>query len=165
MAAIQEPPNDFILSIARTGRNLITSYTKFIIYRKAADRRLENLYATLSIITSKLEELGSTINLYEKEFHIKDEVTNPVCEKAKVILEKLLVLINEGISPGVWKSDGTIGGGSVAVEVDPWFLITIALGGREKAKEFWKRLDETRDELLALCDVIKYMSLRDLSRK
>lgn len=165
MVAQSTHPGDFILAIGETGKSLIMAFTKFITYRKVHDRRLENLYATLSLTTNMLTELGTTINLYEHDFRIKDEVTHPICETAKTNLEKLLVMVNEGISKGVWKNDGTIGGQSITAEVDPWFLITMALGGREEAKAYWKSLDDTRDTLLELNDIVKYRILKDLSDK
>ncbi|KAH9222694.1 hypothetical protein DL95DRAFT_518262 [Leptodontidium sp. 2 PMI_412] len=163
MAATNVHPGDSILAIGETGMALITSFTKFITYRKVHDRRLENLYATLSLTTAMLTELGTTLNKYENDFRIKEEVTGPVCETAKLNLERFLVMVNEGISNGVWKNDGTIGGQTISAEVDPWFMITMALGGREEAKAFWKNLDDTRDTLLELNDIVKYQILKSLS--
>lgn len=163
MAATNVHPGDSILAIGETGKALITSFTKFITYRKVHDRRLENLYATLSLTTAMLTELGTTLNKYENDFRIKEEVTGPVCETAKLNLERFLVMVNEGISNGVWKNDGTIGGQTISAEVDPWFMITMALGGREEAKAFWKNLDDTRDTLLELNDIVKYQILKSLS--
>ncbi|KAL2074718.1 hypothetical protein VTL71DRAFT_8497 [Oculimacula yallundae] len=165
MAATTAHPGDSILAIAETGKVLITSYTKFITYRKVHDRRLENLYATLSLTTNMLTELGTTLNKYENDFRIKNEVTGPICETAKVNLEKFLVMVNEGISNSAWKSDGTMGGQTITTEIDPWFLITMALGGREEARVFWKSLDDTRDTLLELNDIVKYRILKSLSDK
>ena len=163
MATTISHPGDSILAIGETGKALVTSFTKFITYRKVHDRRLENLYATLSLTTAMLTELGTTLNKYEKDFRVKDEVTVPICETAKVNLERFLVMVNEGISNGVWKNDGTIGGQTISAEVDPWFLITMALGGREEAKLFWKSLDDTRDALLELNDLVRYQILKSLS--
>tara|TARA_R110002060_G_scaffold71215_1_gene79816 strand:- start:370 stop:867 length:498 start_codon:yes stop_codon:yes gene_type:complete len=165
MAATSTHPGDSILAIGETGKTLMASFTKFITYRKVHDRRLENLYATLSLTTNMLTELGTTINTYENDFHIKDEVTRPICETAKINLERLLVMVNEGNANGVWIRDGTIGGVAVTAEIDPWFLITIALGGREEAKMYWKSLDDTRDTLLELNDIVKYRILNTLSDK
>ncbi|KAH7360761.1 hypothetical protein BKA65DRAFT_534002 [Rhexocercosporidium sp. MPI-PUGE-AT-0058] len=165
MAAASTHPGDSILAIGETGKALITSFTKFITYRKVHDRRLENLYATLSLTTAMLTELGNTLNKYENDFRIKDEITNPICETAKVNLERFLAMVNEGISNGVWKNDGAVGGQTISAEVDPWFLITMALGGRKEAELFWKSLDDTRDTLLELNDIVKYRILKSLSDK
>ncbi|KAK0124444.1 hypothetical protein ONS95_009400 [Cadophora gregata] len=165
MAATSTHPGDSILAIGETGKSLMAAFTRLITYRKVHDRRLENLYATLSLTTNMLTELGTTINTYESDFRIKDEVTGPICETAKTNLERLLVMVNEGNANGVWKNDGTIGGLTVTAEADPWFLITMALGGREEAKMYWKSLDDTRDTLLELNDIIKYRILKTLSDK
>lgn len=143
----------------------MTSFTKFITYRKVQDRRLENLYATLSLTATTLTELGTTINKYENDFRVKEEAFHPLCEVAKANLEKFLVLINEGISSGVWKNDGKLGNQAFTAEVDPWLLITVSLGGREQAKNYWKSLDDTRDSLLELNDIVKYMILKNISQK
>jgi hypothetical protein len=156
---------DFILDVGRIGQSLMTSFTKFITYRKVQDRRLENLYATLSLTTTTLLELGTTINKYKDDFRIKDEAFRPICETAKANLEKFLLLINEGISSGVWKNDGNLGGQAFTAEADPWLLITVSLGGREQAKTFWGSLDDTRDSLLELKDIVQYMMLKNLSLK
>jgi hypothetical protein len=158
-------PATFVLEVAETGKSLMKAYTKFITYRKVTDRRLENLYATLSLTTNTLTEIGTNINKYQNDFPIKNEVTRPICETCKTNFDKFLVLIKEGTSSGVWKNDGTLGGEAVAAEIDPWFLITMSLGGRDEAKAFWKSLDNTRDAILELNDVIRYMTLKDLSKK
>ncbi len=165
MAVPSSCSGDFVLDVAKIGQSLMTSFTKFITYRKVQDRRLENLYATLSLTTTTLTELGTTINKYENDFHIKDEAFRPICETAKANLEKFLILINEGICSGVWKNDGTLGGQAFTAEVDPWLLITVSLGGREQAKNYWKSLDDTRDSLLELNDIVNYMILKTLNKK
>ncbi|KAF8863842.1 hypothetical protein BDZ45DRAFT_90322 [Acephala macrosclerotiorum] len=165
MAAPRSRPGDFVLDVAKVGQILMTSFTKFITYRKVQDRRLENLYATLSLTATTLTELGTTINKYENDFRVKEEAFHPLCEVAKANLEKFLVLINEGISSGVWKNDGKLGNQAFTAEVDPWLLITVSLGGREQAKNYWKSLDDTRDSLLELNDIVKYMILKNISQK
>lgn len=165
MSASNGSSGDFILDVGKIGQSLVTSFTKFITYRKVQDRRLENLYATLSLTTTTLLELGTTVNKHENDFRIKDEVFRPICETAKVNLERFLVLINEGISSGVWKNDGNLGGQAFTAEADPWLLITVSLGGKEQAKNFWGSLDDTRDSLLELNDIVKYMILKNLSQK
>ncbi|KUJ21071.1 uncharacterized protein LY89DRAFT_424934 [Mollisia scopiformis] len=164
MATPFQRPGDFVLEVAKTGQSLITSFTKFITYRKVQDRRLENLYATFSLTTTTLTELGTTINKYEQDFRIKDEVFHPICQAARYHLERFLVLINEGISSGVWKNDGNLGGQSFTAEADPWLLITVSLGGKEQAKDFWQSLDDTRDSLLELNDIVKYIILKNIGR-
>lgn len=165
MAAPRSRPGDFVLDVAKVGQILIASFTKFITYRKVQDRRLENLYATLSLTATSLVELGTTINKYENDFRVKEEAFRPLCEIAKANLEQFLVLINEGISSGVWKNDGKLGDQAFTAEVDPWLLITVSLGGREQAKNYWKSLDDTRDSLLELNDIVKYMILKNISQK
>lgn len=165
MAATTGSSGDFVLEVGKVGQSLMESFTKFITYRKVQDRRLENLYATLSLTTTTLIELGQTLNKYENDFRVKDEAFRPICETAKVNLERFLVLINEGLSSGVWKNDGELGGQAFTAEADPWLLITVSLGGREEAKDFWSSLDDTRDSLLELKDIIKYMILKNLSQK
>lgn len=156
---------DFVFDIAQTGQSLMTAFTRFITYRKVQDRRLENLYATLSITTNALTELGTTLNKHETDFHIKEEAYRPLCETAKANLEKFLVLINEGTASGVWKNDGELGGKTFTAEVDPWLLITVSLGGKLAAKNFWESLDDTRDSLLELNDIVKYMILKNMSQQ
>lgn len=165
MAGPNVRPGDFILEVGKIGQSLMASFTKFITYRKVQDRRLENLYATLSLTSTTLVELGTTINKYKDEFRIKDEAFRSICETAKFNLEKFLVLINEGISSGVWKNDGNLGGQSFTAEADPWLLITVSLGGREEANNFWKSLDDTRDSLLELNDIVKYMILKNIKER
>lgn len=165
MAATNKSPGDLLLTIGQTGKALISSFTKFITYRKVHDRRLENLYATLSLTASVLVELGASINKYHNDFHVKEEVYRPVCETAKSNFELLLRMVQEGNATGVWKNDGTIGGQAVSAETDPWFLITMALGGREEAKLYWKSLDDTRDTLIELNDIVKYQILKNLNIK
>jgi hypothetical protein len=80
--------------------------------------------------------LGTTIIKYANEFPVSDKVVRPVVESCKTTLGKLLLLMNEAISPGVWKTEGTVAGQTVATETDPWFLITMGLGGKEAAREF-----------------------------
>jgi hypothetical protein len=164
MATASEHPGDFILQVAETGASLMASFTKLLTYRKVSDNSLENLYATISITTSLLRELGTAINKYESSI-VKDEITRPISQKCKEHFDKLLVFVNEGISRGMWKHDGTLGGETVTAEVDPWFLITIGIGGWEEAENFWKSLNNTRDALLRLKDIIKYMLFRDLNQK
>jgi hypothetical protein len=165
MATTSERPGDFILEVANTGASLMTSFTKFLTYRKVPDNSLENLYATISITTSLLREFGTTINEYEKEFHVKSDITKQITQKCKENFDRLLVFINEGSSQGIWKNDGTLGGETVTAEVDPWFLITIGIGGWEEAEKFWKSLNDARDTLLRLKDTIKYMILKVLNQK
>lgn len=165
MGTTNEHPGDFILEVASTGASLMTSFTKFLTYRKVSDNSLENLYATISITTSLLRELGSTINDHEKEFPIKNEITKQTVQNCKDNFDKLLVFINEAVTQGVWKHDGTLGGQTVTSEVDPWFLITIGIGGWEEAEKFWKSLNDVRDTLLRVKDTVKYMILKELKQK
>ena len=165
MASASVKPGDFVLEVADTGTSLMNDFTKFLTYRKVSDNSLENLYATISITTSLLRELGATINKYQNDFPIKDDVVKSTVQKCKDNFDRLLVFINEGNSQGIWKNDGTLGGETVTAEVDPWFLITIGIGGWEEAELFWKSLNVTRDTLVRLKDTIKYMTLKELSAK
>jgi hypothetical protein len=165
MATASERPGGFILEVANTGASLMTSFTRFLTYRKVPDNNLENLYATISITTTLLREFGSTINEYKKEFPIKPDITKPITQKCKENFDRLLVFVNEGNSQGIWKNDGTLGGETVTAEVDPWFLITIGIGGLEEAEKFWKSLNDARDILLRLKDTVKYMMLKALNQK
>jgi hypothetical protein len=165
MLTTNEHPGDFILDVASTGTSLMTAFTQFLTYRKVSDSSLENLYATISITTSVLRELGVTINKHEKEFLVKDKITKPITQKCKDNFEKLLVFVNEAVSQGIWKHDGMLGGQSVTSEVDPWFLITIGIGGWEEAEKFWKSLNDVRDTLLRTKDAVKYMVLKALKEK
>ena len=165
MQTTNERSGDFILDVANTGTSLMTAFTKLLTYRKVSDNSLENLYATISITTSVLRDLGDTINKHEKDFPIKDEVTRPITVKCKENFDKLLVFVNEAASQGIWKLDGMLGGQTVTSEVDPWFLITIGIGGWEEADKFWKSLNDVRDTLLRTKDIVKYIILKDLKEK
>src|SRR6266487_3301704 len=80
MTTTTDQPGTFVLEIASTGKILVDTFTKFITYRKVKDSRLQDLYATLAVTTTTLTELGNTVNQYENEFRINDDVTRPVCE-------------------------------------------------------------------------------------
>lgn len=95
MAASVTRPGDFVLEVANLGQDVVSSFTKFITARKIQERELENILATVSITTSILTDLGSTINKYDKDAYIEDEVTRPTCETCKTDFEKLLVISNE----------------------------------------------------------------------
>ncbi len=166
MAAQTDTPGAFALEVAELGKSLMSAYTRFIIYRKVGDRRLENLYATLSITSTMFMDLGTTLNKYQNNFNVKDVVTRSICQQGKANFERFFVMINEGNSnKGIWMNDGTIGGQSFTVETDPWLLITMGLGGEGAAKAFWKSLDDTRDLLIELNDIVKYTILKCLMEK
>jgi hypothetical protein len=166
MASPNPRPGAFLLEVAAIGRELNKSFTTFITYRKVQDRRLENLYATLNITTGTLNDLGTLLNEHESHYRLKEDVTRSVTETCKKNFELLLTMVNEGITEGgVWKGDGTIGGHTVTTEVDPWLLITLAVGGREEAKAYWKSLDDTRDTLVELNHFVKYMVLKSAEEK
>lgn len=161
-----EQPGTFLLEVADIGVELNTAFTKFITYRKVHDRRLENLYATLNISTGALKALGTTFNTHAADFEMKEDVTRRLAEKAKSVFVALLTMINEGNAEGgAWKSEGTINGQTIATEVDPWLLITMAVGGTEDAKDFWQGLDDTRDALVELEHVVKYKILKSMEKK
>ena len=153
---------DFVLEVANLGKDVVTSFTKFITSRKVQERHLETILASVSITTSILLDLGTTINQHEKHVNIADEVTRPTCETCRVDFEKLLVLSKEASESGMWIREGTLGGKPVAAEIDPWFLFNIGLGGREKAAEFWKRMEATRYNLVTISDTLKYKIFKEL---
>jgi hypothetical protein len=166
MTAPNDRPGAFLLEVAEIGLQLNKSFTTFISYRKVQDRRLENLYATLNITTGCLTDLGTTLNKHEDSFRMEVDVTRAVAEKCKSNFETLKTMVGEGISEGgVWKGDGTIGGQTVTTEIDPWLLITMAVGGRDAAKDFWTCLDETRDALVELNHIVTYMILKSMEEK
>lgn len=166
MAAPNDNPGNFLLEVADIGLKLNETFTTFITYRKVQDRRLENLYATLNITTGCLTELGTTLNKHKDDFHMKEDVTRSVAETCKSNFETLLKLVTEGITEGgAWKADGTIGGQTITTEVDPWLLITMAVGGREEAKAYWTSLDDTRDALVELSHLVKYIILKSMEDK
>lgn len=156
---------DFVLEVAELGKTLMTAFAKFLAYRKISDHGLENLYSTISISTGALQDLGSALKRYEDVFPVKDSIIRPGVEACKVNFEKLLVLMNEGVGKGVWNNDGTVGGKLVTAEVDPWFLMTLGLGGRPEANAFWDAVDESRATVVELKDTVKYAVLKDLSKK
>lgn len=166
MAAPNDNPGNFLLEVADIGLKLNETFTTFITYRKVHDRQLENLYATLNITTGCLTELGTTLNKHKDDFSMKEDVTRSVAETCKSNFETLLTLVTEGITEGgAWKAAGTIGGQSIAAEVDPWLLITMSVGGREEAKTYWKSIDDTRDALVELSHLVKYMILKSIEDK
>jgi hypothetical protein len=151
--------------VASTGASLMTSFAKLLAYRKVPDNSLENLYATISITSSSLRKLGNTINEHEKDFSVKDEITKPIIWKCKENFDKLLVFVNEAVSQGIWKQDGTIDGITVTSETGLWVLITLGIGGWENAENFWKGLNVVRDILPRLNDTVKYMILKNLKER
>lgn len=164
MAANQRP-GAFVLEVADLGKEVLSIFTKFVLSRKVRDHRLETLLANISITTSLLVDLGSTINKYENDYHVKDGLTKPICETCKADFEQLIVLANIAKEKGCWITEGVIGGKSVATEVDTFFIFDITLGIGEKAMQFWTRLNETRGTVDALNDMIKYKILKELNQQ
>jgi hypothetical protein len=165
MAAAKEHPGDFVLHVADTGAALMISFAKFITYRKAPEISLDHLYATITITTSFLRELGNTLNQYENGLLIKDEITRPISQKCKDYFNKLLVLVTEGNSQGIWKHDGSLGGEPASAEVDPLFFIAIGVGGWGEMRHFCNSFNDAKDTLVRLKDTVKYMILKDLNEK
>lgn len=155
----------FVLEVANLGQEVIASFTRFITTRKIQERRLENTLATLSITTSILTDLGTTINKFNKDAYIEDEVTRPTCETCKADFETLLVISNEAGERGIWVREGTLGGKPVSAEIDPWFLFNVGLGGPAQSAEFFNRLDATRYSLVALTDTVKYKIFKVLKEQ
>jgi len=165
MAAPHDQPGAFALEVAGIGREVVKAFTKCITSRMIQERHMETILATLSITTSILTDLGTTINKHAKDVYINDDVTRPTCETCKESLEKLLVISKEASESGIWMREGTLGGKSVAAEIDPWFLFNVALGGREQAAEFWAGMETTRYSLVALTDTVKYKIYKELNQQ
>jgi len=136
MASTNTNVGTFVLEVADSGKALVKAYNKLIAYRKVQDRRLETLSWTFTSTTKYLTELGTTITRYANEFPISDDVIRPVVEPCKIALEKLLLIMSEATASGVWENQGTVAGKTVVAETDPWFLITMGLGGKEEARVF-----------------------------
>ena len=156
---------DFVLRVADLGNTVVTTFTKFITSGKVHDKRLESMYATLSITASLLTELGTTMKKYENDVPIKDDITRPTCEICKADLEKLLALLQEAIKNGNWVTGGTLGGKPVSTALDPFYLFTVALGGGSAAQEFNYRLSDTRKGLLQLIDAVRYTIFKKLDQQ
>lgn len=164
MAANQRP-GAFVLEVAELGKEVLSNFTKYVLSRKVRDHRLETLLANISITTSLLVDLGSTINKYENDYHVKDGLTRPTCETCKADFEQLIVLANIAKEKGGWITEGALGGQSTATEVDTFFIFDITLGIGEKSMQFWARLNESRQMLDALNDMIKYKILKELNQQ
>lgn len=112
--------------------------------------------------TSLLLELGNFVNEHREEVYIGDEVLRPTVQTCKADFEKLQVMTREATENGLWIREGTLGGNLVTAEVDPWFLFSVALGGREEGTKFWGRLDSTRYSIVVLQDTIKYKIFKEM---
>jgi hypothetical protein len=156
---------DFVLKVADIANTVVTTFTKFITSGKVHDKKLESMYATLSITASMLAELGTTMKKYEKDVQIKDDITRPTCEICKRDLEKLLALLQEAIKNGNWVTGGNLGGRPVSAALDSMYLFTVALGGREAAENFNFKLGETRTGLLQLTDTVRYTIFKKLDQE
>ena len=164
MAANQRP-GAFVLEVAELGKEVLSTFTKLVLSRKIREFRLETLLANISITTSLLVDLGSTINKYEHDYHVKNELTRPACETCKADFEQLILLANIAKERGQWITEGVPGGQSTATEVDPFFIFDITLGIGEKSMQFWARLDESREMIDALNYMIKYKILKELDQQ
>lgn len=165
MAEASQRPGAFVLEVAELGKEVLSSFTKFVLSRKVLNRRLETLLANISITTSLLVDLGSTIKKYEYDYHVKDSLTRPVCETCKANFEQLIVLSNIAKEKGGWITEGAVGGKAVATEVDTFFIFDISLGIGEKSTQFWSRLDEIRSTIASLNDLIKYKIFKQLDQQ
>jgi hypothetical protein len=165
MAAPHHRPGSFVLEVAELGKDVLSTFTQFVLSRKVADHRLENLLATISITTSLLVALGSTINKYENDYHVKDEITRPTCETCKADFEQLIAMSKIAKDKAGWITENPAGGQPIATEVDPWFVFNVTLGQGEKANKFWRRLNQTRQGLAALNDTLKYKILKQLDQE
>lgn len=165
MATVNQRPGTFVLEVAELGKDVLSTFTQFVLSRKVADHRLETLLANISITTSLLVELGSTINKYQNEYHVKDEITRPICQTCKEDFEQLIAMSKIAKEKGGWITESPAGGQPIATEVDPWFVFNVTLGQEEKANQFWLRLNLTRQTLGALNDTIKYKVLKALNEQ
>jgi hypothetical protein len=100
-----EPPGGLILEAVDYGASLMLSITEFLTYRKDPGNRLLALYATISITTDLLRELGTTINEYETKFPVESDLVKPVVKTCKENFERLLVVVSEGTAKGICKSN------------------------------------------------------------
>lgn len=162
MEASTESPGAFALEVAALGRELQTTFTKFITTRKVQERRMESILATISITTSLLTDFGEFIDEHAYVDYINDDVTRPTCQTCKADFETLLVMTKESAEQGMWRNSGMLGGKAVTAEVDPWFLFNVGLGGKEKSADFWARIEATRYSLVALTDTVKYKIYKKL---
>lgn len=162
MEASTESPGAFALEVAALGRELQTTFTKFITTRKVQERRMESILATISITTSLLTDFGEFIDEHAYVDYINDDVTRPTCQTCKADFETLLVMTKEAAEQGMWRNSGVLGGKAVTAEVDPWFLFNVGLGGKEKSADFWARIEATRYSLVALTDTVKYKIYKEL---
>lgn len=165
MAAVNPRPGTFVLEVAELGKDVLSTFTQFVLSRKVLDHRLESLLANISITTSLLVELGSTINKYQNEYHVKDEITRPTCQTCKEDFGKLIAMSKIAKEKGGWITESPAGGQPIATEVDPWFIFNVTLGQGEKANQFWWRLNQTRLNLDALNDTIKYKVFKALNEQ
>jgi hypothetical protein len=165
MAAVNQRPGAFVLAVADIGKDVLSIFTQFVLSRKVVDHRLETLLATISITTSLLVALGSTINKYENDYHVEDQLTRPTCETCKSDFERLIAMSEMAKEKGGWITESPGGSQPIAMEVDPWFVFNVTLGQGEKANKFWSRLNQTRQTLDALNDSIKYKIFKKLEQE
>src|SRR5450432_4171019 len=156
MAAEGNRRGAFILEVAGSGRNVATTFAKYITSQKGRIANLETLYADISISASLLTDLGTMINKYENDVYIRDDITRPICEICATHFEKLQVVLREAAETGMWKSDGG---------VNVWVLFCTALGGLREAAELCRRIESTRHSLLLLADTIKYTIFKKLNEE
>jgi hypothetical protein len=119
MASVNQRPGTLILEVADVGKEVLSTFTQFVLSRKVVDHRLETLLATISITTSLLVALGSTINKYESDYHVNDEITHPTCKNCKADFEQLIAMSEIAKEKGGWIIESRIGGQPIATEVDP----------------------------------------------
>jgi hypothetical protein len=98
-------PGDLILGAANTGASLMLSITKFLTYRNVPENGILVLYATISITTTLLRELGTTVNEYDTTFPVESDLVTPVAKTCKENFDRLLVVVNEGTAKGICKSN------------------------------------------------------------
>jgi hypothetical protein len=163
--SVANRPGGFVLEVAELGKEVLSTFTQFVLSRKVHDQRLETLLATISITTSLLVELGSTINKYENDYHVKEEIFRPTCEICKADFEKLLEISRIAKEKGGWITEDPVGGQSIATEVDPWFVLNVPLGHGEKSNQFWSRLHITRQRIDALNCTVRFKTFKELDRQ
>ena len=165
MAAVNKRPGAFVLEVADLGKEVLSTFTQFVLSRKVANHQLNSLLATISITTSLLVSLGSTINNYENDYHIDDQVTRPTCEALKADFQQLIVMSGIAKDRGAWVTEVPAGGQPIATEVDPWFVFSQALGPEEKAYKFWSRWNQSRATLDALNHCLRYKIFKQLEQE
>ena len=108
MAAVSQ--GAFVPEVGELGKEVLSTFSKFVLSRKVHSHRLETLLATISITTSLLIKLGSTTNKYKNVYVVEDELTRPICQACKEDFEKLIHMAKTAKEKGVWVTETPSGG-------------------------------------------------------